>query len=66
MSVDSACNYVYLAVCVRAYVCCVDSVSALVASGPRLFDVCINPAAMTVAAAGWVSGELIISVCHLR
>ena len=38
---------------------------SVVASGPWLFDVCISPAVMTVAAAGWVSGELIISVCHL-
>lgn len=32
---------------------------------PWLFDVCISPAVMTVAAAGCVSGELIISVCQL-
>lgn len=53
----------YICVCAHMCVCrC-----GVVASGPWLFDVCINPAAMTVAAAaaGWVSGELIISVCHL-
>lgn len=40
-------------------------VYSVLASGPCLFDVYISPAVMNVAAAGWVSGELIISVCHL-
>lgn len=66
MSADSACNYVCMTVC--ACICCgyeFVCLYSVVASGPWLFDVCISPAVMTVAAAGWVSGELIISVCHL-
>lgn len=46
-------------------VCWICSGCSAVASGPWMFDVCISPAVMNVAAAGWVSGELIISVCHL-
>lgn len=48
--------------CVHADVCGCSVVAS--SPPPQLFDACISPAVMTVAAAGCVSGELIISVCH--